>query len=443
MAAKKLRGAGKGAEVKTAVAAKKRSSAVDGDAVPTRSERAEAFRESFNKSMKGRAMVKSASDYTLPYMIKRLPTGLLSLDVELGGGFPAGGLSQIAGPKNSGKSYLYWQVIRQLQSMLGDSMMVMLAMTEMRADRSQARSAGVRIALADSDVESMEAGRIKNGWPAYTAEERLEFQQTTGVVDELHGENAEDLYDGILNAIEAGIYHLVVIDSFGSIMSGAEAESDSLSDKQYAGASAVNTKFLRKLSALLTMDDEYGKARDVCVLGVNQIRDAIGDPNKDFKSPGGKALEHMQFVNLVVQSGKGIWSEEMAMTPEGWKKKFVQTGKEVNWKIEKGKAGIHEGGKGVYVYDFRINAGDFYSDTLVAGVQHGVIKTAGAWLTLEDPDTGAVLLRANGKPAFIEALSADAQAKAAAGDPNSAMNYIRTQVFRRKNININYDWADE
>lgn len=410
------------------------------DRIPSRQERGEAFVSAFNKSMKGHALIKNASEYTLPYMTKRLPTGLLSLDIELGGGFPAGGLSQIMGEKNAGKSYLTWQVIRQCQEILGKQLMVLLAMTEMRADRTQARRAGVAIALADADIESLDRARIANGWPPFTDEERAEMKHEVGTIHELHGESAEDLYDGILQGVEDGIYHLIVIDSFGSIMSGAEAESESLNEKQYSGASAVNTKFLRKLSALLTMDDQYGRARDVCIIGINQVRDAIGDPNKEFKSPGGRALEHAKFVDLMVSSGRQEGYHDSFMTPDGRKQKWVQTGKEVGWKIMKGKAGIREGGRGSYIYDFRINAANFYMDTYVAGVQQGILETSGAWVYLPNPQGGDPLLKANGKEKFIELLVADAQLKAADGDPNTFMNYIRTQAFRNAGINIDYNW---
>jgi hypothetical protein len=247
----------------------------------------------------------------------------------------------------------------------------------------------------------------------------------------------EDLYDGILAAVDSNAYHLIIIDSFGMIMSGAEAESESMREKTYSGAAGVNTQFLHKLSGLLTIDDEFGKARDACIVGINQIRDDIKDQNKEYKTPGGNALAHAKFVDLLLRSGKALGAEENI----GGKQTFVQTGKEVNWRIVKGKAGIHEGGAGHFVYDFRINTADFYSDTVVAGVQYGVIEQAGAWLGIPNPQSpGTYLLRTNGAAAFVKALSEDAAAKSAAGDANSFMNYIRNLVFRKEGIYINYDW---
>ena len=409
---------------------------------PSRDERAAALQEWFNKKMKNkdgsfRAQLKLASEYALPFMTKRLPTGLLTLDVELKGGFPAGGFSEIIGPKNSCKSWLYWQVIRQLQYYLGEKMKVLIAMTEMRADKTQGRLAGVAVALNKEDIAKLEGARVKAGLPKFTREEQQEMSHEIGEIYELHGMAAEDLFDGILAAVDSNAYHLIIIDSFGMIMSGAEAESESMRDKTYSGAAGVNTQFLHKLSSLLTIDDEYGKARDVCIIGINQVRDDIKNQNKEYKAGGGNALEHAKFVDLLLRSGKAAGYEDNV----GGKQTFIMTGKEVNWRIVKGKAGIHEGGAGHFVYDFRINTADFYMDTVVAGVRYGAIEMNGAWLGIPNPEAPSTyLLRCQGKDAFVKALIEDAAAKAAAGETNSFMNLIRAMVFRKEGIYMDYDW---
>lgn len=393
--------------------------------------RAAAMMEYVQKKMKGRAMLKRASEYELPYLTKRLPTGLLSLDLELGGGAPAGGLTQIVGAKNAGKSYLTWQIIRQQQFFRGKKLKVLLAMTEMRADRGQARKAGVQIALGKEDIDNIDRARRDQGMAPLSEQEILELQTEIGDIHELHGESAEDLYDGILYAVENNVYHLIIIDSFGSIVSGAEAESESLSEKQYAGASAVNTKFLRKLGALLTMDDPDGKARDVCVIGINQIRDAIGDPNKEYRTTGGRMLEHFKFIDLYLEGKGKIGIEQPMMTPQGTKKRFIATGKEVGWKIEKGKAGIHEGATGSYIFDFRIAQADFYTDAYVAGIREGIIEQAGAWNRLPNPETpGAYLINEMGKDKFVQKLIENPE----------FINHIRAECFKKRGIVVNYDW---
>jgi RecA/RadA recombinase len=196
---------------------------------PSRNEKALELLDMVNKKMKGRAQLKMASDYVLPFATKRMPTGLLSLDVELRGGFPCGGLSQIVGPKNATKTYLAWQVIRQQQFYKGDDFMCLLAMTEMRADRTQARLAGVAISLGDGDIDELERARMAQGNPKFTKEERVVLRKEIGTIHEVHGDSAETLFDIVLKAVHENIYHLIIIDSFGSIMAVRQSPSPSSS----------------------------------------------------------------------------------------------------------------------------------------------------------------------------------------------------------------------
>ncbi len=415
--------------------------------IPSRDERAAILMETINKKARGRAVLMPASEYVLPYLTKRLPTGLLTLDVALRGGFPAGGISQVAGKRNAGKSWISWQVIRQLQHMLGDRMKVLLAMTEIPADRDQARKAGVRISMGQYYIDETNRAKANAGYPPLTPEEVEELMDQVGTIDELHAFAAEDFYDVILRAIESNVYHLIVIDSIGNIMSAAAEENESVHDKTYAGAAGPNTQFLQHMTNLLTMKDEWGQVRDTCLIGINQIRDDMKNPEKK-KTPGGHALEHAKLVDIWVESGSQLGSEEkvLKMTNEGLKQgqQFVAYGKQVNWKIEKGKAGMHEGERGQYVYDFRIGNADFFTDTIIAGLTYGIIEGNGAWYNIPDPSNpGVNLIRVNGRDNLIQALARDSQEKAAAGDPKTLMNYIRSEAFRRNNININYEWVDQ
>lgn len=402
---------------------------------PSRRSRASELLEYVNTKMKGKAELCIASELSLPYITKRLPTGLLSLDLELIGGFPAGGISQIVGPRNAGKDWLTWQVIRQLQYLLGDNLHVLLAQTELRADRTQGRKAGAIVALSDADIASMSKARVQSGLPAFTAQERAELKKEIGHIHEVHGMAAEDLYDVILRAVEANIYHLIVINSFGNIMSGAEAESESMRDKTYGGAAGVNTQFLHKLTSYLLMKDEYGKTRDTCIIGINQIRDDIKNPNKEYKASGGRALEHAKLVDIFISSGKAIGSEVKMPGPSGTQQRFVMTGKEVNWRIEKGKAGIHEGGRGTFLFEFARNNANFYLDTLIVGVKMGIIEQSGAWYNYMGERIG------QGRENTVAFLERNAQECAANNDPNSIMNQIRQKAFEMAGINIDYDWG--
>lgn len=54
---------------------------------------------------------------TLKGPIKRIPTGSLSLDIDLGGGIPVGRVTEISGGFSSGKSTQVMHIIRNAQTM--------------------------------------------------------------------------------------------------------------------------------------------------------------------------------------------------------------------------------------------------------------------------------------------------------------------------------------
>src|SRR5687767_369899 len=80
----------------------------------TRSERILLLSQSINKQYNGKAIVREGKEISNTFILRR-PTGITSLDIALGGGFPAGGLSQVIGKDSSGKSYLVNKVIAHVQ----------------------------------------------------------------------------------------------------------------------------------------------------------------------------------------------------------------------------------------------------------------------------------------------------------------------------------------
>lgn len=75
--------------------------------------------------------VFSAGEYTMPWMVKRLPTGLIDLDIALSGGLPAGGMTFFTGRQGVGKNWLANQVIREHQIRHGENTSVAVVSTEM------------------------------------------------------------------------------------------------------------------------------------------------------------------------------------------------------------------------------------------------------------------------------------------------------------------------
>ena len=119
----------------------------------------------------------------------------------------------------------------------------------------------------------------------------------------------------------------------------------------------------------------------------------------------------------------------------------VMTGKEVRWDIQKGKAGIHEGARGRYFYDFSINTADFYDDLVTAGLQCGIVEGT-TWLGIRDSENPAeFLIREQGKAKFVQKLVDDVNENNVAGTPKESLyNLIREEVIKRHGIDVRYDW---
>jgi len=427
----------KGAEKTPAPKAAPTVVASDGKTV----NKAAAFLAQIKKEYKGEAQMSLASESSQTYL-KRLATGILTLDLETRGGLPAAGITQLIGAKNAGKSYLAWCVAKELQRRKGQNASVLLAMTEMAADRDQARKCGVKIGYSEDEIAKLSKGRAALGKPPFTEPELAVLRETIGTFHEVAGIDGETLYDIIIKAVEQDVYDLIIIDSVGNVMTREEAEDTTVAANHYGGSSKINTKLVHKLTPLLMLRTADGEIRDPWIIGINQVRDAIGDPNKEYKAPGGNAFAHAKFLDIFVRSGKSLGDHVPYDTPEGKKQKFVVTGKEVTWKIEKGKAGMHEGGAGQYQYLYEDNSVNHYVDTLVGGLKTNVIHQSGSWLAVPDPEVpGNFIIREQSRDAFLTAMKNDYLAASAAGVPDqSILRRIYYMALNAAGIDPNYGW---
>jgi len=418
----------------------------------TRVQTASMVKDRTNEELKNRAQVMSADELNAVYLTRRVPTGILSVDAEIGGGFPCAAISQVIGRRNCGKTMLYLRAIAQLQKILGNKLSVLFAMTEMSIDISQARKCGVVIAFPEETIAEFSRAREIHNMPPFSAEELADMRKQIGSFHQVVAFSGEDLYQAVLNGVQENAYHLIAIDSIGNVMSAQESENESLHDKTRGGAAAVNTQFIHKLMPLLMTRAANGCVRDPCIIVVNQIRDDQKNPEADYKNTGGHALDHAKCLDIFLSYGQPIQADGSAknIPTKGGSKTIRETyGKEVNWLIKKGKAGIHEGGRGSWLYYFSDDRSppwarddvDIYWDAANYAVRMGVIRQEGAWYTFDNPaDPRNPLLKANGILNLSQELYDDEHARMAVGDSNTLMKRIREQCLLRKNINLTYEW---
>lgn len=317
-----------------------------------------------------------ASEYSMPWVMKRLPTGVLDLDIALNGGFPAGGLSFLIGKQGVGKSWMANQVIREQQLIYGDDCNVAWISTEMAYDKLQGQSCGVAVPLSDTELEKLKENFEAAGdeLPDDVAQD---MQRSVGNFLTVPPSTAEKSLDMALEIIRSRAFQVVVIDSFGSMLTDLEKDKDLDEANRVGGAALLNTSFARKLNEALSTD-ENGEPNLTCVLGINQVRDNMNRANKyspEIIETGGWALKHARWVTVQMSKSK---------LRDG----AQRVGSTVRWEITKQKAGGHEGAQGEFDFFYSLGGIDYPLHTIHVASDYGIVERSGSWFSYNDIKLG-------------------------------------------------------
>jgi recombination protein RecA len=262
--------------------------------------------------------------------VEVIPTGIISLDVALGGGIPRGRVIEIYGPESSGKTTLATYMIGQVQKRGG---LAAFIDAEHAFDPEYAKTLGVQ--LEDLLVSQPDTG-----------EQALEIAET------LVRSNAVDL---------------VVIDSVAALVPRAEIEGE-MGDAVMGAQARLMSQALRKLTAAI------GKSKTI-VIFINQIRMKIGVM---FGNPetttGGNALKFYASVRLEIRRKETI------------KEGDTVTGVSTSVKVVKNKvAPPFRNALFDIIYGQGISR---EGDLIETGVVHDVVRKSGAWYSMGDEKLG-------------------------------------------------------
>ena len=189
--------------------------------------------------------------------VELLPSGCLSLDIALGGGYPKGRIIEIYGPESSGKTTLTLHAIAEIQKQGGTAAFID---AEHALDPAYARKLGV-------DTGNLLVAQPDNG------EQALEITET------LVRSNAVDL---------------IVVDSVAALVPQAEIDGD-MGDAHMGLQARLMSQALRKLTGIINKSK-------ATVIFINQIRMKIGVM---FGNPetttGGNALKFYASVRADIR----------------------------------------------------------------------------------------------------------------------------------------------
>jgi recombination protein RecA len=260
-----------------------------------------------------------------------IPTGSIALDVALGlGGLPRGRIIEVYGPESSGKTTVALHALANAQKAGGIAAFID---AEHALDPSYAQKLGV-------DTDAL-----------------LVSQPDTG-------EQALEIADML---IRSGAIDVVVIDSVAALVPKAEIEGE-MGDSHVGLQARLMSQALRKITGALSQTK-------TTAIFINQLREKVGVM---FGSPettsGGKALKFYASVRLDIRRIETL------------KDGTESVGNRTRVKVVKNKLAPPFR---TAEFDILYGIGISREGSLIdLGVEHGIVRKAGAWYTYEGDQLG-------------------------------------------------------
>ncbi len=261
----------------------------------------------------------------------RLPTGIPSLDMALGGGIPGGSITQVFGPESSGKSTLAYHVAAQAVKLGYRTAYIALE----GYSEPFAIACGVEVDKLDED-----------GKPLFNV---------------LSGDCAEEIFNLCIEGVRHHDLKVIVMDSISAAIPKANIEKKQPTDDMDKGPSIGNKA--RTIGYFIERLQNPIKRKKAIFFTVNQLRSDIGRFITSLKPGGGMALQYYSDVKL------SLWGKQDAVTHDVETKVTIIKGKE--WDITPFSTTTlyMAHGKGV----------DIERDIINTCEKKGVITKGGAW----------------------------------------------------------------
>lgn len=282
--------------------------------------------------------------------IETTPTGVMSFDIALGGGFGVGRIIEIYGKESSGKTTLS-----------------LLAIAE-------AQKAGKVCAFID-------------------VEQALDFEyaESLGVnIDDLivtQPDNGEEALEILDRMIDSGMFGIIVFDSVAAIVPKAELEGE-MGDQKMGVVARLMAQAMRKITG------KTSKTKTTVIM-INQIREKIGViyGNPEVTT-GGNALKFFSSQRVEVSKGTQLKQGEDII---GYVMKIRVVKNKIAPPFRKAEVN-NMFGSGI----------DRFKDMLNIAVEKGIIARSGSWYSYDGTKLGqgidkvAELVKDN--PELIEQL---------------------------------------
>lgn len=312
-----------------------------------------------NATMKAN-VVTMASDER--FNIRRVPTGILTIDRLLNGGFARGRHHEIFGDWLVGKSLLVYST---------------LALAQQR---------GEVCALVDSEnVFNAKWFRELGGRP----EDLIMAEQ----------KNAQSLGNVLRVMIQHGEFagvDVLAIDSVAALLPREEEEHDLEDSVQPANLARLMSMLLRQLTTV---------NEDAIFLWINQWRDKISSIPNLKSSPGGRALGFYASTRLELMQADKEMEEIDTIFKGAQVKRKRALGRWVKVTVRKEKTGARPEGSKSFLLNFDTRKPDVARELIDLGMEDGIVERHGKTnYTVVGYD---VLVKANGHKNLVNKINKD------------------------------------
>ena len=301
-----------------------------------------------NKALGYEAVVPASDER---FVIKKIPTGILSLDRMLAGGIAMGRWTELAGTWSGLKTTILLKVM------------------------AQAQRDGYKVAYIDAERTVTKAFFRKHG--VSTNPEKLT------IVRVRQGEDAVDVMDMLLRS---GEYRVIGVDSIAALLPKRQYEKKA-SEDDMGSAGKLTSAMTRKLTSL---------NENTAIILINQMRDSIGrfafgNPEQP---PGGRAISFYSSQRINVRRGETV--KEKFTNAKGQPRTRV-IGRHLVFTLIKDKTGAREDDTCDIYFDVVKKEVDATEDLFSVCLEEKLIIKKGAnyWIGKT---------KVYGKPAILEIL---------------------------------------
>lgn len=308
-------------------------------------------------------------------------SGILTLDIALGGGFAGGRLSEVFGPPNSGKSTLLYATIAETQRRHPEGFHDFHIIADPENSSSDAKAHMERLGV---DVSKVYIIAPSEGKPMY----------------------AEDIFERIeyllRNPQLKGRIGIIGIDSVGALVSKDEGEKGWDKSARVGGISGIMSRFLANIVDSGLLQDSNGHM--ICL---NQVRANIGDMFNPYRTAGGFKLEHVASQRIEVNRtmGQDFKNPKYDHTKEN-SGEAQYVGQKIKFRQVKSKVGGKYGATASVNFYYEHGL-DVFSNAIAVGQQKGIVSQSGAWFSLIDYATGEIVHKSQGGERFKQEMIND------------------------------------